>query len=84
VLRGREMKQTLRAAFDGEALRPLEATELETNGVYRITIGERLPPDEAVPAGGVLARIAALAQDLDLPEDFAAQHDHYLYGTPKR
>ena len=20
----------------------------------------------------------------DLPEDFAAQHDHYLYGTPKR
>ena len=20
----------------------------------------------------------------DLPDDFAAQHDHYLYGTPKR
>ncbi len=20
----------------------------------------------------------------DLPPDFAAQHDHYLYGTPKR
>lgn len=21
---------------------------------------------------------------VDLPEDFAEQHDHYLYGTPKR
>lgn len=21
---------------------------------------------------------------VDLPEDAAAQHDHYLYGTPKR
>ena len=20
----------------------------------------------------------------DLPEDFAAQHDHYIHGTPKR
>jgi hypothetical protein len=25
-----------------------------------------------------------LAQDVDLPPDFAAQHHHYLYGTPKR
>jgi antitoxin component of MazEF toxin-antitoxin module len=35
-------------------------------------------------------RIAALAHDLppdvqqQLPTDGAAQHDHYLYGTPKR
>jgi len=25
-----------------------------------------------------------LVADLDLPEDFAEQHDHYLYGVPKR
>jgi len=30
-----------------------------------------------------LARAAALAPT-DLPADAAAQHDHYLYGTPKR
>ena len=35
-------------------------------------------------------RISALARDLpqdlldQLPTDGAAQHDHYLYGTPKR
>ena len=35
-------------------------------------------------------RIAALARDLppevvqQLPPEGAAQHDHYLYGTPKR
>lgn len=25
-----------------------------------------------------------LPDDIDLPTDLAAQHDHYLYGTPKR
>jgi antitoxin component of MazEF toxin-antitoxin module len=43
------------------------------------------------PAGPSLAeRIAARARALPpevlaaLPDDLAAQHDHYLYGTPKR
>jgi len=30
-----------------------------------------------------LFTLDALAADLDLPEDLAEQHDHYLYGTPK-
>ena len=34
----------------------------------------------------IVARACALPPDaLDgLPDDLAAQHDHYLYGTPKR
>ena len=43
------------------------------------------------PAGPALAeRIVARARALPpdaldaLPDDLAAQHDHYLYGTPKR
>ena len=35
-----------------------------------------------------LKRLAALAEqfpeNLELPADLAAEHDHYLYGTPKR
>ena len=31
------------------------------------------------------ATAAAIAQSLpDLPEDWAAQHDHYIHGTAKR
>ena len=29
-----------------------------------------------------LLKLAGIARDL--PEDFAAQHDHYIHGTPKR
>jgi hypothetical protein len=31
-----------------------------------------------------LAILEALAGPVDAPPDWAAEHDHYLYGTPKR
>ena len=34
------------------------------------------------PLGEMLLRHAGKA--VGLPEDMAAQHDHYLHGTPKR
>lgn len=37
---------------------------------------------EAKPTLLSLLKLAGIARDL--PEDFAAQHDHYLHGTPKR
>lgn len=42
----------------------------------------------APAAGGgdedVLAKIAAMACEMDLPADYAAQHHHYTDGVPKR
>lgn len=32
----------------------------------------------------VLSQLAKIAADVDLPEDFSKQHDHYLYGLPKK
>lgn len=50
-----------------------------------------LPPDTPVrllvsPASGRtgLDAIIGAAKDADLPPDFAAQHEHYTKGTPKR
>ena len=58
----------------------------------------KLPP-EAGWADGTKVRIESLEEDRqslvnklraiaqsmpDLPADWAAQHDHYLHGTPKR
>jgi len=37
---------------------------------------------EARPTLLGLLKLAGIAGDL--PEDFAAQHDHYIHGTPKR
>jgi hypothetical protein len=77
------MKRTFVAVYDGETLRPQEPVDLTRNVRYRVTVEENGGgdvTDEERP----LMRLLTLAQDLDLPEDYAAQVDHYLYGHPKR
>ena len=60
----------------------------------------KLPPEVSLPDGTLVRiepvepsndrrllveKMKAIAQSLpDLPEDWAAQHDHYIHGTPKR
>ncbi len=39
-------------------------------------------PAPAVPLSDLLRQVAG--QGKDLPTDGSAQHDHYIYGTPKR
>src|SRR3954452_7724266 len=74
---------------------PMTLTGIVSNGVVILDPGQTLPEgtrvkvsvnEEAVqaasPLGAALLRHAGKAQGLR--EDLAAQHDHYLYGTPKR
>ncbi len=76
------MARTVIAVFDGEVFRPAEPLDLAPDTQNRLTIEEEAP----TPADGEppLMKYVRLAQDLDLPSDFAEQHDHYLYGTPKQ
>jgi len=40
---------------------------------------------ESVPHGAdALSVLKALAGSIEAPADWAAEHDHYLYGAPKR
>ena len=50
----------------------------------QVTVPE--PPASAAPAepGNGLAWMLKYAGCIDGPEDFAAEHDHYIHGTPKR
>jgi hypothetical protein len=75
----------LNAHFDGRVLVPDEPVELEAGQKYRL----RLEPVEEVAEE--LPPLLKLARELekipasdDLPTDFAAQYEHYLYGTPKQ
>jgi bifunctional DNA-binding transcriptional regulator/antitoxin component of YhaV-PrlF toxin-antitoxin module len=45
-----------------------------------------LGPPRPTLAERIVARARALPPDVlaALPDDLASQHDHYLYGTPKR
>ncbi len=75
------MTRTLTAVFDGEALKPTERLDLERDHSYQITIEL---PAETAKSGDAWDVLEALAGTLDAPPDWASEHDHYLYGTPKR
>jgi hypothetical protein len=48
----------------------------------RVEVVIQVPAKAASPLGEMLLKHAGKAQGL--PEDMAAQHDHYLHGTPWR
>ena len=84
------MTTTLRVHFDGKVLVLDEPADLPTGTPLEIEV--RLQADvpsriqEQPPRS--LADLADWAETLPIdhtsPGDRAAQHDHYLYGTPKR
>ena len=72
---------TVNAHFDGRAIIPDEPLDLRPNQALIVQI-ELI---EGETEESALAWIAANAVDSDaLPTDLADQHDHYLYGRPKK
>jgi predicted DNA-binding antitoxin AbrB/MazE fold protein len=89
---------TIDAMYEDGVLKPSEPLPLREHEKVRITVVPSEDTAVASPATShpatsepslgerIAARVRALPADtLDgLPDDLAAQHDHYLYGTPKR
>lgn len=78
------MTTTVRAVFDGKVLRPDRPIDLEINRHYVLNI-EPLKKTEQIDSveSDSAFDLASLAVKTDVP-DLATEHDHYLYGTPKR
>jgi hypothetical protein len=73
--------KTVTAVFDGRVLHLESPSDLEPDKRYLITIQSELPSDTEGDAWDILE---ALTGTLEAPDDWASEHDHYLYGTPKR
>jgi hypothetical protein len=74
------------AHFDGKNLCPEEPVSLPQNVSLRVTVAS----EESTAAGAasgpldVFERLAAQRGLVSGPTDWAAEHDHYLFGVPKR
>ena len=75
------MSKTLTAIFDGDVLRPDSPLDLKPNTRYVITIQSVDMPVAQENAWDVLE---AMTGTVEAPSDWSSEHDHYLYGTPKR
>jgi hypothetical protein len=73
------MSMSFSAHYDGRVIIPDEPVSLPVGQKLTLRV-------EAAAAGpGQFAGLADLSQDLpDSPGDLSVQHDHYLYGSPKR
>lgn len=93
------MTITVDAIYENGVLRPVQPLALAEQERVRVTVeaangSAPLPesPSEKMsrPGPPLAERIAARAHALPpgaldrLPDDLAAEHDHYLYGSPKR
>lgn len=80
-----ENMKTLKVHYDGSVLVPDEPVDLPLNRPLELSVVSMETPS-GVPAA--LEKLAALAKNrpdrAGKRTDLAAQHDHYLYGTPKR
>jgi len=85
---------TLKARFDGRVLVPEQPVDLPQDCVLQIHVEEATPvtngaaadtsAEDAPPLAALVEWVKQLPDDPDSPTDLAAQHDHYLYGMPKR
>ncbi len=70
----------LHAIFDGKVLRPEEPVDLELNARYLVTIESK----EAIDKKSVWEVLSEFSGKVEGPKDWSQEHDHYLYGVPKR
>jgi hypothetical protein len=76
------IEKTLRVVFDGTVFRPEGPIDIEPNTSCVIRIVSQSPlPEKRETAWDVLDRMSGTIEG---PGDWSAEHDHYLYGTPKR
>lgn len=74
------MAQTIAAHFDGKVIVPDEPLQLRAGQPLRVQF-ETVLEAPAAPFADLLQFAADLPE---APSDLAAQHDHYLYGSPRQ
>ena len=76
------MTKTLDVIYDGEVFKPEQTISLAPNRKYRITVDSE-PIVSGMGEKNAWDVLESLTGSIEAPEDWAEQHDHYLYGTPK-
>jgi hypothetical protein len=75
---------TIKVHFDGKAFIPDEPVDVPLGTEATVHVAPADTPSEPVEQS-LLDWIAEHPlEDASLPDDLAHQHDHYLYGTPKK
>jgi hypothetical protein len=79
---------TIRVHFDGKVFVPDEPVNVPEGTQAQVLVVPpavpSLPASDRTPLAELAAILDAMPDSSKLPPDYAAELDHYLYGTPKR
>jgi len=75
------MAETFEAVFDGEVFHPDGKIDLEPNRHYILVVREKPEKRDTLNAWDILDDLTGI---IEAPEDWSFQHDHYLYGVPRK
>jgi len=71
---------TVKATYDGVSFKIQDPVDLEPNTEYILTIEK----EDSKKPENVIDFLIRNAGTISGPSDFSEEHDHYLYGTPKK
>lgn len=76
------MSNKLTVTFDGSVLKPDTPLELELIKRYVITLIAEETKSGTRAIANAWDLLEKLTGIVEAPQDWASEHDHYLYGTP--
>lgn len=71
---------TVKATYDGVSFKIQDPVDLEPNTEYILTIEK----EDSKKSENAIDFLIRNAGTISGPSDFSEEHDHYLYGTPKK
>ena len=74
----------IKGHYDGKVFVPDEPVDLPRNQSVILHVQATPAPTAPAGNGGFLKTLESLIGSVEAPVDWAAEHDHYLYGTPRR
>jgi len=74
----------INAHYDGKVIVPDEPVDLAPNQALIVRIETRRPDEPPTRESALAWLVANAGESTDIPSDLSHQHDHYLYGVPKR
>jgi predicted DNA-binding antitoxin AbrB/MazE fold protein len=81
---GSAYMDTIHAIYENGVFRPIGAVQLPDRSEVELTIQASRSPSAHPELARLLEITEQFGDNAASPTDRAAQHDHYLFGTPKR
>ena len=78
------MATVIKAVYEDGVFKPTEPVELEEHTEVEVPVAAGALPSDDPTGWKAIEALIGISNDAGTPADIAENHDHYLYGAPKK